>query len=619
MTGADPFGIVDGYHDVGGTWHATAPATRAALRAAMGADPDAGAPPPAEQPVWVVRTGTGFPISLDGRCHLVLEDTTDVGALDELPADLPIGYHELVPLDGGPTTRLIASPGRCALDPALRGWLWTVQLHAARSSRSWGIGDLTDLARLASRAHADGAWGIAVNPVGAALPIERQQPSPYFASSRRWVNPLYLDIDAIPGAATDPAVGALATEARELLAARRIDRDAVWRIKSSALELLWKSTRDRPLPSFETWRHDQGPALLAHARFSALAEHHGSGWQSWPEEHRHPHAAAVARFAADHADRVLFHAWVQWLLARQLAAAGSMGVRVLHDLPVGVDPNGGDAWIMQDLLALGASVGAPPDDFAVDGQDWGLPPFVPWKLRALAYEPLAEMFRAALAGGGLRVDHVMGLFRLFWIPRGSPPRDGAYVRYAGRELLDVLCIESARAGAHVVGEDLGTVEDEVRHALGDAGVLSTRLVWFEPGPPETFPHQSMAAATTHDLPTIAGAWTGSDADELVALGREVDAGAVRALRSRLVELAGDAGAELPAVRDAVHRRLALSPAMLVSATLEDALGVAERPNVPGTTEDRPDNWSLALPVPIDTAFDEPGVRSTVELMRAAGR
>jgi 4-alpha-glucanotransferase len=558
-------------------------------------------------------------VSLDSPCHLVLEGGDDAGIVDDLPPDLPIGYHQLVPVDGGPTTQLIVSPGRCSLDPKLRGWLWNVQLYAARSLRSWGIGDLSDLSRIAARAQADGAWGVAVNPLGAALPIAEQQASPYFPSSRRWLNPLYIDVDAVPGATNDAEVSGLASKARALLDRRLIDRDAVWQLKRDALDRLWVHTRDRPMPSFETWRQAQGPALLAHARFCALAEHHASGWQSWPEEHRHPHSGAVARFAADHADRVLFHAWLQWLLARQLDAAASAGPRIVHDLAVGVDPNGGDAWILQDLLALGASVGAPPDDFAVDGQDWGLPPFVPWKLRAAGYQPLADLFRAALSGGGLRVDHVMGLFRLYWIPRGAPASQGAYVRYHGRELLDVLCVESARAEATVIGEDLGTVEDEVRDVLGDARVLSYRLVWFEPGPPETFPAQALAAATTHDLPTIAGAWTGRDADELVSLGREVDAGAVRALRSRLVELGGNGRADAAEVRDAVHRRLAHAPSVLVSATLEDALGVEQRPNLPGTTDERPENWSLALPLPLDEALDAPGARAVVATMHDAGR
>jgi 4-alpha-glucanotransferase len=606
----DPWGLDDGYVDVHGTWHATSPETAAALRAAMGAGEDEA--PPDDRPLWIVRAGAAEPLL--GPCDLNLEDGTSLGTVTALPPDLPIGYHDLRPVDGGPVTRLIVTPGRCHLPADLRTWVLAVQLHACRSTGSWGIGDAADLALLAAWARDHGAGMVALNPLHAPLPLDRVEPSPYYPSSRRWRNPLYLSIDDIPGAGDDPDVAALAAEARQLNASRVIDRDRAWALKRRALDRLW--VRLGPDARFERWREDQGDDIEVYARFCALAEHHGSGWRTWPAEHRHPSLAGVEAFAADRSERVGFWAWVQFLLDDQFRRGGQ-ALPLLTDLAVGVDPDGADAWIMQDLLAPGVRVGAPPDAFNRFGQDWGLPPFVPWKLREAAYEPLASLWRAALGGGaesvggavgggGVRIDHVMGLFRLFWLPPDGSPADGAYVRYRGDELLAVLAVESVRAGAVIVGEDLGTVETQVREALTEAGVLSYRLAWFEPEPPERYPWQALAAVTTHDLPTIAGAWTGADDADQRAAGVEPDAGAMDALRQRLRDLTGHEP-ETSAVEDVivdVHARLAAGPAALVAATLEDGLALPERPNLPGTTVERP-NWSLALPTPLEDALATP--------------
>ena len=333
---------------------------------------------------------------------------------------------------------------------------------------------------------------------------------------------------------------------------------------------------------------------------------HGPGWSRWPAALRHPGGAAVAAAVAERADRVAFHAWLQLLLADQLAAAATPGVRLIQDLAIGADPDGADGWMLQDLLALDVSIGAPPDDFAPDGQIWGLPPFVPWRLRDAGYRPLAELLRASMAqDGGLRVDHVMGLSRLFWVPDGGPASAGAYVRFAGRELLEVLAIESQRAGALVVGEDLGTVEDHLRVELAATDVLTTRVVWFEDDPPEAYPSASLGVVTTHDLPTVAGVWTGADEAELAALGRPVPPEAAAEVRARI-----DALVDLPAsapVLDVVvraHERLAEGRSVLVLGTLEDLCAVAARPNVPGTTTERA-NWSQALPLVVEDLPTDP--------------
>jgi 4-alpha-glucanotransferase len=312
---------------------------------------------------------------------------------------------------------------------------------------------------------------------------------------------------------------------------------------------------------------------------------------------------------------VRFHQWLQWLLERQLAAAAAES-RVMQDLPIGVDPDGADAWVWQDTLAIGASVGAPPDRYVKRGQDWGLPPFIPHRLRASGYEPFVETIRAALRhAGGLRIDHVMGLFRLFWIPAGLPPAEGGYVRYPAEDLLAIVALESHRADAIVVGEDLGTVETGVRERLAEHGVLSYRVMWFEEDPPACYPASAMAAITTHDLPTIAGLWTGADTAEQRALGLEPNDAALERVRARLAALTGaTARTPIEDLIDAAHRRLAEAPSVLVTATLDDALAVTDRPNVPGTTAERP-NWSLALPASLEALERSPLARRIAAALR----
>jgi len=391
---------------------------------------------------------------------------------------------------------------------------------------------------------------------------------------------------------------------------------------------------------------------------------------------------------------VRFHCWLQWLTEVQLQAAAGAGSAIVTDLAVGADPAGADAWRWQDVLATGVTIGAPPDGFNPDGQDWSLPPFDPWRLRAAGYEPFAEVVRAAVSGGfgvaasvagstgggggwanggaggsdpgrgegragggGVRIDHVAGLFRLFWVPAGGDgPSDGVYVRYPAEDLLNVLALEAHRAGAFVVGEDLGTVEPAVREVLAARNVLSYRLLWFEGSPPAEWPQKALAAVTTHDLPTVSGVWRGADAEARRSIGLAVDERAEEALRAKLRDAAArpDAGSEVvgpeaagpqvggrdavgpgvggphvggrdmvaqePSLTEVVRRAyatLAASPALLVAATLDDALEVDERPNQPGTTVERP-NWSIALPVAIEDIEADERVRGVAEAL-ARGR
>ena len=587
MTATDRWGIDDGWIDIAGAWHPTPVATIEAFREAMG-------DPAAARPVRVVRPGSMD--VLPGRGHLRLEDGEDAGEVDRLPPDLPLGIHDLAPLDGGPSTTLIVSPGRCHLPEGLREWGVTMQVPTTRSTTSWGIGDLGDVATVARWVAAQGGRAVALSPLHAPTPVTPVQPSPYSPSSRRWRNPLLVDLR--PLALADAT--SLERQARALLAEPVVDRDRVWSLKLPALEQVWALERERRADDLARFRAAHGESLDGWARFCVLAEDHGPDWHRWPAPLRHPRSLAVADVAAERADRVSFHAWLQLVIDEQLAAAAEHGVRLVQDLAIGADPHGADAWLWQDLLAEGVSVGAPPDEFSPDGQRWGLPPFIPWRLRDVGYRPLAELLRSSLAaGGGLRIDHVMGLARLFWVPSGAEATEGAYVRFAGRELLEVLALESTRAEALVIGEDLGTVEAGFREELARTGILSTRVVWFEAEPPEAYPYQALGMVTTHDLPTIVGQWTGADEAELVALGRPTPPEAGAGVRRRLAALVPDAADTEPgAVVTEVHRRLGQSPAALVLATLEDVTGMATRPNVPGTTEERP-NWSVALPVAID--------------------
>lgn len=595
------------YRDAFDRERRVSPAVRRRIAELVGDEPPAGR----LDPVAVARPGRRLPVAGD----VVLEDGTALGPREALPRDLPYGYHRL--RRGNAEQLLLVGPGRCHL-PEDRSWGWSVQLYATRSTASWGIGDLADLRDLAAWAAGEGAGLLVVNPLNAPTPVTPIQPSPYFPSTRRFRDPLSLRIEEVPGAdAAATEIEPLAAAGRALNDGDRIDRDAVFGLKLAALAAIWASTP--PADGLDDYRTAQGTALREWAAFATIAERHGAGWPRWPEELRRPGGAAVARFVTANASRVAFHEWVQWLIDRQLAAAADR-LPLVADVPIGVDREGADAWSWQDALALGASVGAPPDRFNVAGQDWGLPPFVPHRLRAAGYRPLVETLRAALRhAAGLRIDHVMGLFRQWWLPLGDDPADGAYVRYPADELLEVLAIESARAGAFVIGEDLGTVAPGVRRELRRRRILSYRLAYFEPRLPARYPRAALAAVGTHDLPTAAGTWLGSDLVVQERAGLPPDAEGLAHLRERLARVAGVApDAD---VREAVlgaHRALAASPAAIVVASLEDGLLVPERPNLPGTVDEHP-NWSIPLPLPLERFMDDPFVNHLAAALRGRSR
>jgi len=551
-------------------------------------------------PSQVIVITEGEPATL-GRAEVRLEDGTTLTIDKRLPAGTPAGYHEVARADGT-VARLIVAPATCFIPASLRVWGWAIQLYAARSRRSWGIGDLADLRRLGRWSAKSGAGIALISPLAAATPVVPQQPSPYFPSSRRFRSPLYLRIEEVDGAKTLANLSATAARARALNADRRIDRDEVFRLKMGALDRIWKVVGRRDLPELDAFAADQGPGLHEFAVFCALAERFQSGWHAWPDDFRHPSSAAVRDAArlGPMADRIRFHQWLQLQIDRQLARA-SRATPVMQDLPIGFDADGADGWAFQDVLAQGISVGAPPDEFNTKGQNWGLPPFVPGRLRQAGYQPFIETIRACVRhSGGLRIDHVMGLFRLFWIPDGMEPKQGTYVRSEAQDLLAIVALESRRAGAMIVGEDLGTVEDDVRAQLMARNVLSYRLLWFEKGSPSKYPKQALAAVTTHDLPTIAGMWTGSDLEAQQAIGLSPNEQGTREILTRLRRLTGvTRRTPLSTVVVRVHEALAAAPCRIITATLDDAMLVTERPNVPATTTEWP-NWSLALPEPIES-------------------
>jgi 4-alpha-glucanotransferase len=613
---ADAWGVCSGYEDASGRWHSARAKTLAAIRAAMGRQEKASQR--REELLRVVRQGESLRIA--SPSDLLLEDGGVLRVAETLPRRLPLGYHLLRPAGGGPDVPLAVCPRQCFLPEGLPTWGWSVQGYALRSAGSWGIGDLRDLRRLARWSAGElGAGVLQISPLCAATPTLPQQASPYFPSSRCFRNPLYLCVEDVPGAsARGVDLEPLAAEGKKLNGQRRIDRDAVFRLKIEALRRIYeKGVRNlfyrRPSGRW-TQKVPDTFLLERFATFCALAEAHGADWRMWPGRYRHPDSSAVRQFAEKQAGRVGFHKWLQWLLEEQFRRA-AVEIEIVQDLPVGMDPAGADAWMWQDALAGDVHVGAPPDPFNTQGQDWGLQPFVPHKLRDARYTPFVDTVRASLRGaGGLRVDHVMGLFRLYWIPPGGKPQEGCYVRYPSDDLLGLLALESRRNGALVIGEDLGTVEAGVREELASRRVLSYRVLWFEPTGPPKYPELAVAAVTTHDLPTVAGLWSGRDLAAQARIGMPADEKGFRAIRSRLKRMAKlRENASLREVIRRTYKLLAEAPSMVLLGTLEDAQGVHERPNMPGTVNEWP-NWSLALPKTLEEIEGDRLVREVGKAM-----
>ncbi|MGH3744211.1 MAG: 4-alpha-glucanotransferase [Mycobacteriales bacterium] len=519
-----------------------------------------------------------------------------------------------------------------SLPPAPRSWGWQVQLYALHSQRSWGIGDFADLRDLAVWAAGQGAGLVLVNPLHAVAPVHPIEPSPYSPTSRRFVDVLSICVTELPeyAAASDAVrreVDGLRPAPSDL-----VDRDAVWQAKSAACTLL----RPERLAVADA-------GLQEFALYCALAEEHGKDWHDWPPGLRERDSAALDDARERLASRVTFHAWLQVRAEEQAAAAqaaaldAGMAVGIVHDLAVGVDPGGADAWMLQDVLASGVTVGAPPDSFNQQGQDWALPPWRPGALARWGYEPVRQMITAVLGrGGGVRVDHVMGLFRLWWIPADVRPGQGAYVSYDAEAMLDVVCGAAVEQRGIVVGEDLGTVEPAVRQALSRRGVLGSAVLWFErtddnpAGPPKpvgAWRADAMASISTHDLPTAAGFLTGEHVrvrDELGLLGRPAaeEWAAHEQERAALLDALVDEGvlASVDAPTDdvvvAMHAYLGRTPSRIVLASPYDVVGETRQPNLPGTTDAYP-NWRIRLPLSLEELVADSRVAAVGAVLRQA--
>ncbi|MEW2154374.1 4-alpha-glucanotransferase [Streptomyces sp. NPDC007189] len=582
---------------------------------------------------------------------------TEEGQERDSVADLPLGVHRVTAVapDGRTGyTHLVVAPDRLPAPPGRSHGL-LVQLYSLLSRRSWGMGDLGDLAELAGWAGRTAGTGfVQVNPLHAAVPGEPTDPSPYRPSSRRFPDPVHLRIEDIPEyayVADRERLAPLLERAERLRAAvldkgALIDRDAVWELKREALEaVLAVPLAPGRQAAYDDFRAAHGQALDDHATWYALAEIHGSDWRRWPGDLRDPRSAATARARAELAARVAFHARLAWLTdgqlrtAQRVALEAGMPVGIVHDLAVGVHPDGADAWAQQDVFAAGMSVGAPPDAFNARGQDWGLPPWRPDRLAATAYAPYRDLLRALFRyAGALRIDHVMGLFRLWWVPQGSAPTEGTYVRYDADAMLAILALEATRAGAVVIGEDLGTVEPGVRETLQRRGVLGTSVLWFErdwegdgrPLPPDRWRADCLATVTTHDLPPSAARLTGDHVelrDRLGLLTRpaaeeraEADADAAEwlALLGSLglldLTAAGPPGTDEQEEIRALHRFLLRTPARLIGVWLPDGVGDRRPQNLPGTWDQYP-NWRLPIadregrPVPLEELTASPVLRA----------
>ncbi|MCD2263000.1 4-alpha-glucanotransferase [Dietzia aurantiaca] len=582
-----------------------------------------------------------------------------------VPGDLPAGWHRLrvVVVDPGVsptdaattaltdtsrpdgahpgttyTATLLVAPASIPVPAGLderRAVGLAAQLYQVRSATSWGMGDLADLMDLATWGGRElGADFVLVNPMHAGEPFPPVSPSPYLPTTRRFASPLYLRPELLPEYADLPEserarVDELAGLAAGTEANRSdlLDRDASWAAKVDALRLVFAvPCKPDRAAEFDRFVRDGGPGLRSFATWCALAGEYGPDWANWTTDLRDPGSEAVDRFASAHTEEIEFHQWLQWVTGEQRARAqrsaldAGMRLGILHDLAVGVHPSGADAWSLNRSLARRVSVGAPPDIYNQRGQDWSQPPLRPDALADNGYRQFRDIVRAALRdAGGVRIDHILGLFRLWWIPAGSPPTDGTYVHYDSDAMLAVLTLEASRAGAVVVGEDLGTVAPGVRESLSERGVLGASVMWFEqtedagetgdtdsaparPLPPEEYRRLCMASVTTHDLAPTAGyidlvhvdirdelgQLTRDVADERRDAAAEV-AGFVSDVRERGL-LEGDSPDDLIV---AMHAFLATSPSLLLTVSLADLVGDRRPVNMPGTSTEYP-NWSVPL-------------------------
>lgn len=594
-----------------------------------------------------------------------------------LPLDLSPGYYQVMVQVSAPRYwhqgqgLLIIAPETVFLPEVLRHRrLWGLQLplYALRSRRNWGIGDWGDLRQLIPWAASLGAGLLGLNPLHHLGSHLEDTISPYYPVSRTFYNPLFLDLAA---AARDLECGEIisrwgeaAARLADLRHRRQIDYPAVAREKNLALAQLFAVFQDRHGPpeqprsalgrEFAAFLEQEGDLLWQFGTFLALDAHWSDQgrkyltWQQWPQAYHLPQGPAVAAFAREKREEITQHCFAQWLARRQLtqtttyARQQGLPLGLYLDLAVGVNPGGFDTWANQGLFALEVDVGAPPDEFSPKGQNWHLPPLLPSRLRTSRYQYFIRLLRHNCPPeGALRLDHVMGLFRLFWIPKGMEPAAGAYVRYPAAELLKILALESHRQRTLIIGEDLGTVAPYIREELARSRIMSTRLFYFERQtdgsftPPAAYPEWALAAITTHDLPTLQGFWQGRDIalrEQLhlfpdaaaAAKAREERQQAKRAMLQLLVEMGLVPAADLPAllqepdlpsaVKYGIISLMLQTPCRLFLLSLEDMFSWPEQQNLPGTKDEYP-NWRLKLPLEVEELPQEEAPRQVAELAR----
>lgn len=584
------------------------------------------------------------PREVDGQ--LTGEATFDLGTV------LPLGWHTVVAVTEAGEARcsLIVTPTRMPTPGATvtsvapagsslrrvssaveahvpsQSWGFMTQLYSVRSRQSWGIGDFADLRDLAAWSGGDlAADFLLINPVHAAEPVGEMADSPYLPTTRRFVNPMYIRVEDIREAgyvtaAQRAEIEALAASTRWEgdPAAELLDRQTAWHAKRQALRIVYGVPRSAAREAaYAAYRFAEGEGLHGFATWCALTEHFdGRAFDQWPDEYRDVASPAVADLAERLADRISFYKWLQWIADEQLGAAhadaltAGMRFGLVLDLAVGVHPSGADAWALGSALARGVTVGAPPDAFNQQGQNWSQPPWRPDTLAESGYAPYRDMLRTVLRHtGGLRVDHVMGLFRLWWVPAGMAPSQGTYVYYDHEALLGIMCLEAHRAGAFLVGEDLGVVEPGARDVLADRGVLGTSVLWFErdgeghPLPPEAYRRLCLATVTTHDLPPTAAYLVGQHVElrnELGLLTRdlEVERQAARDEVGSVLRAAAErglipAGGAVTEQIEGLYRFLTQTPSLLLGVALTDAVGELRTQNQPGTHTEYP-NWRIPL-------------------------
>jgi len=572
----------------------------------------------------------------------------------ELPFDLSPGYHEFeAKIAGAAADRclLIISPPQCYEPPSIAagGRLWgiAVQLYTLRSRDNWGIGDFNDLGSLIRWAASRGAGFIGLNPLHALAPADPDRSSPYSASSRHFLNVLYIAVPSVPefqdcaAARERLAEPSIAKRLSELRDRDLVDYRGVADLKFEILALLYRDFCDRHLAvsserarMFRSFVAAGGELLRMHARFDALDRYFratagaASGWLSWPEEFRDVNGAAVAHFAATHPREVEFYLYLQWLAheqlcgAQALARALGMPIGLYGDYAVGANPSGSETWADRNAYRLGAEIGAPPDPLALKGQGWGIPPQDPQQMLAQRLQSFVSLIRSNMRYyGALRLDHVMSLFRLWWVAAGSSPAEGAYVHYPIQQLLTVLSLESARSACLVVGEDLGVVPDEMRRAMPEFGLYHYKVLLFEKRDgrfrrPDEYVRQALATVTTHDMPTLRSYWEGRDIELRHRLNlypsMEVEGDVVRerehdremllaALREQGLAPAQPAAPLDPFTAElaqALHLYLARSATALVALQIEDLLGETRPVNVPGTDREYP-NWQRKVSADIE--------------------